>query len=329
MTDHDGGLSGAELAGLPDPGGDADGAAAAAAARRPFDGRAHEVHRVRERAGDRPEPAATRRPDAHLVALDVDGTLLSYAGDLHEDVRAAVAAVHDAGHHVVLATGRSVHATVPVARALGIDRGWVVSSNGSVTARLDPGSTEGYEVTEVVTFDPGPALRLLAAEFPEAAFAVEHVGRGFRMNRPFPDGELDGHHEIVSIDDLARSHVTRLIVRSPGHTSEAFRRLVAATGLADVTYAIGWTAWMDVAPEGVTKASALEAVRAGLGVDPGRTVALGDGSNDVDMLRWARRGVAMGHAGPDVRAAADEVTASVDELGAVPVLRSLLGPPHA
>lgn len=260
-----------------------------------------------------------------LVALDVDGTLLSYSGALASAVRDAVAAVYAAGHHVVLSTGRSVHATVPVAADLGLDRGWTVCSNGSVTARLDPDRPDGYEVTEVITFDPGPALRLLHAELPGASFAVEEVGSGFRMNRPFPEGELDGHHEVVDVDELASAHVTRLIVRSPTHTSEQFHELISRTGLSDVTYAIGWTAWMDVAPQGVTKASALEDLRVALGVPPELTIAIGDGSNDVEMLRWAARGVAMGHAAEHVRAAADEVTGSIDDLGAVPVLLSLLG----
>lgn len=259
-----------------------------------------------------------------LVALDIDGTLLSYAGELADDVRDAVAAVRDAGHHVVLATGRSAHATVPVAHDLGLRTGWAVSSNGSVSLRLDPAGADGYEVTGTVTFDPGPALRLMHAEFPDAFFAVEEIGAGFRMNKLFPEGELAGRHTIVEIEELASREVTRLIVRSPGHTSAQFHDLVARTGLADVTYAIGWTAWMDIAPAGVTKASALEKLRAELGIDPARTVAVGDGSNDIDMLRWAARGVAMGNAAPVVQAAADEVTGPIEESGVVPVLRSLV-----
>nr|BFF19475.1 hypothetical protein GCM10025730_29960 [Promicromonospora thailandica] len=74
----------------------------------------------------------------------------------------------------------------------------------------------------------------------------------------------------------------------------------------------------------MTKASGLEMVRAALGVDPADTVAVGDGSNDIDMLRWAGRGVAMGHALDAVRAAADEVTGSIEDDGVVAVLRSLL-----
>ena len=260
-----------------------------------------------------------------LVALDIDGTLMTYDEQMSDDVRAAVAALLDAGVHVVLATGRSVHATMPVARELGIAKGWVVSSNGSVTVRLDADEELGYEVVDRITFDPGPALRVMHAELPDALFAVEQVGFGFRVNKPFPEGELSGVLEVVDLEDLWSDHVTRLVVRSPGHTSDQFHDLVHRMGLDDVSYSVGWTAWMDIAPHGVTKASALEVVRRRLGVEPFRTVAIGDGSNDLQMIDWAARGVAMGHAPQAVREIADEVTGTIDDDGAVDVLRSLVG----
>lgn len=283
-----------------------------------------------------PEPAGTAADDDRLdraglvghgtllVALDIDGTLMTYDERISEATHASVTAVRAAGAHVVLATGRSLHAAVPVARELGITEGWIVCSNGSVTARLDPWSPEGYEITELITFDPGPALRLLHAALPDALFAVEEVGIGFRMNAPFPAGELTGDHAVVGIDELAADHVTRLVVRSPGRTSEEFSRLAHRMGLEDVTYAIGYTAWMDIAPHGVTKASALERIRRDLDVQPSRTVAVGDGRNDLEMLEWAALGVAMGHAPEPVRAAADEVTGTIDDDGVVDVLRRLL-----
>ncbi|WP_265521662.1 HAD family hydrolase [Oerskovia flava] len=262
-----------------------------------------------------------------LVALDIDGTLMSYDQELSEDVRDAVADLRAGGHHVVLATGRSLLAVTPVAEILGIDRGWVVASNGAVTARLDPDAPEGYVLEDVVTFDPGPALRLLRDQLPGARYAVEDIGVGFRMSELFPDGELEGVHQVVDFDDLWAGEVTRVIVRSPESTSDTFHELVEHLGLDDVTYAVGWTAWMDLAPLGVSKATALEQVRRGLHVQPHRTVAIGDGRNDVEMLGWAARGVAMGHADAVVRAAADEVTGSIDDDGAVTVLRGLLPSP--
>jgi len=59
-------------------------------------------------------------------------------------------------------------------------------------------------------------------------------------------------------------------------------------------------------------------------VEPSRTVAVGDGRNDLAMLEWAALGIAMGHAPESVRAVADEVTGTIDDDGVVPVLRSLL-----
>ena len=263
-------------------------------------------------------------PGPMLVALDIDGTLMSYDQELSEDVRDAVAGLRAAGHHVVLASGRSLIAMTPVAEILGIDRGWVVASNGAVTARLDPEEPDGYALEDVVTFDPGPALRLLREHLPDARYAVEDVGVGFRMNELFPDGELDGVHRVVEFDELWSGEVTRVVVRAPGSTSEQFHELVERLGLDDVTYAVGWTAWMDLAPLGVTKATGLELVRRALHVQPHRTVAVGDGHNDVEMLQWAARGVAMGHADAAVQEAADEVTGTIDDDGAADVLRGLL-----
>jgi hydroxymethylpyrimidine pyrophosphatase-like HAD family hydrolase len=91
-----------------------------------------------------------------------------------------------------------------------------------------------------------------------------------------------------------------------------------------VTYSVGWTAWLDIAANGVTKASALEALRRKLDVEPSHTVAMGDGRNDIEMLDWAARGVAMGQAPEEVIAVAHEVTGTVEEDGAATILRSLL-----
>jgi len=264
------------------------------------------------------------RDSRKLIALDIDGTLVTYDDVLSDAAREAVAAVRAAGHHVVLASGRSLIAMTPVAAALGITDAWIVASNGAVTARLDPAAETGYVLERVETFDPEPVLRMLKEELPHARYAVEDVGVGFRMNELFPEGELNGEHRVVDFEELWAGQVTRIVVRSPGETSAEFHEIAARLGFDDVTYAVGWSAWMDIAPQGVTKASALERVRAALGVAPADTVAVGDGSNDIDMLRWAGRGVAMGHALDAVREAADEVTGGIDDDGVVDVLRSLV-----
>lgn len=56
------------------------------------------------------------------------------------------------------------------------------------------------------------------------------------------------------------------------------------------------------------------------GVDAGATIAFGDMPNDIEMLRWAAHGVAMGHGDPAALTAADEVTASNVDDGVAKVL---------
>ncbi|MBK6871031.1 MAG: HAD family phosphatase [Kineosporiaceae bacterium] len=261
-----------------------------------------------------------------LIALDIDGTIIDWSENLSERVEAAIRGVVEAGHDVVLATGRSLWGTTEVLQRLGLTTGWAVCSNGSVTLRLDPRRPGGYAIADVITFDPAPALKLLREYLPDALYLVEGADvEGDRLvTAAFPDGELTGPVRIVPFEDLLHRPATRVVVRSVEHTNEEFGELVAASGLHGVSYAVGWTAWLDLAPDGVSKASALDVVRARLGVPREQTLAVGDGSNDLEMFAWAARAVAMGQAREDVRAAADEVTASIEDDGLALVLEPLL-----
>ena len=259
-----------------------------------------------------------------LVALDLDGTTIDHVGALSSAVRDAVSAVVDAGHHLVISTGRSIVATLPIVEMLGLERGYAVCSNGAVTLVLDPERPSGYRIVDTVTFDPRPVLTMLRDVIPNALVAVEDLGVGFKVSGPFPDGELGGEQVVVDWEELVAHPATRVTLRRPEASSEEFMEQVEHAGLHGVSYAVGWTAWLDINPEGVSKGSALELVRRTLRVEPADTVAIGDQRNDIEMLHWAARGVAMGQAPDEVKDAADEVTGTVEEDGLVPVLRSLL-----
>ena len=275
-----------------------------------------------------------------IVALDIDGTLLKWvegtgqnyeviAPVLYDAVQAAV----DAGAHIVLASGRSPHGMTNVADLLDLhgagngaedraDRGaggargvaeqlWVVSSNGAVVFRYPP-----LEVVHEETFDAAPAVAAILEQHPSALVAVEERGFGYRVNRPFPDGELTGEFIIADVADLVAVPVSRVIIRDPEATADDFVALGERLGLQGTDYVVGWTAWLDLAPVGVSKASGLEYVARELGVDQADVLAIGDGRNDIEMLQWAGRGVAMGQAIEEVREAADAVTGTVYDDGA-------------
>lgn len=245
-----------------------------------------------------------------LVALDVDGTIVDWDNNMTPTIREAVRAVAASGVHVVLSTGRSVPGVIDAADKLGFEHGTAVASNGAVTFSYSP-----VEVLSKVTFDARETVKLLLDHVPDAAVAVEEIGRGYRINKPFPDGEITGEMILQSVEDLVAEPVTRVIIRSPDQSAEEFIELAERLGLHGTNYFVGYTAWLDLAPSGVTKASGLDSVATRLGVEHSRVLAIGDGRNDLEMLRWAGRGVAMGGAPVEVQDAADDVTETVENDG--------------
>ncbi|MDO4252180.1 MAG: HAD family hydrolase [Rothia sp. (in: high G+C Gram-positive bacteria)] len=261
----------------------------------------------------------------YLVALDVDGTLVRHDTTLTAAVQAAVQEVVSRGHAVIIATGRSRQAALRVSRQLGIEKGYMVTSNGAVTLELAPRFEQGYRVLDTATFNPQRALSLLQEKIPYAQMALESPSGEIYATADFQDGSFGALTTPSSKETLLEHQsATRVVVFAEDAHPEEFKKSISEAGLHGVNYAVGWTAWLDLAAHGVSKASALEQLRRRLYIDPAHTVAVGDGYNDIEMLSWAARGVAMGEAPDEVIAAADEVTLSVYQDGLVPVLESLI-----
>lgn len=264
-----------------------------------------------------------------MIALDIDGTLVHDDGFLSPEVVREVQRVRALGHEIVVATGRSATNAIPVVRELGIDAGFVVCSNGAVTVEVDPTDVQGYRPHEVITFEPAKVLTKLIETLPNAHFAVEDVDGSYRFHKPFPAYALGEKNIETPLEELMAHPVSRVVVLSPEHDAEEFVDLIAGIGLHSVTYAIGYTAWLDISPEGITKGSALEKLRERHGIHPHQTIAVGDGRNDLAMFEWAVNGggisFAMGQGPDEVRAAAVEVTSSVEDDGVARVLSGFEG----
>ncbi len=248
-----------------------------------------------------------------VVALDVDGTLLDWVDGYELMSSAVVDAVRKAqaaGAYVVVSTGRSVPGVLSAVEMLGLEGGLAVASNGAVVFDHPP-----LELVHVVTFDAARVVAQLLEQVPDAAVAVEEIGVGYRINKAFPDGEIQGEMVLQTVEELVAEPVTRVIIRSPDASAEEFADLAVQLGLHGTNYYVGYTAWLDLAPTGVSKASGLQVVVDRLGVTSDDVLAIGDGNNDIEMLRWAGRGVAMGQADLAVQEAADDVTETVQRDG--------------
>jgi HAD superfamily hydrolase (TIGR01484 family) len=224
----------------------------------------------------------------------------------------------------MLATGRSVSMTLPVVDRLGITPQYLVCANGAIVLGRDAGAPVGYARVHVETFDPREVLTTIKGHLEGASYAVEDEEGVFRFTGAFPEGALSSSSKRVDFDELLTVDATRVVVISPDHAMEDFLSVVDRMGLHKVTYNVGWTAWLDIAPDGVNKATGLQYVTERLGVPASRVIAVGDGRNDIDMLEWVvaggGAGVAMGQAPDEVRDAASEITGTDIDDGVAAVL---------
>lgn len=269
--------------------------------------------------------AEEARVERMLIALDIDGTVLLEDDTLSPGVVDAVAHAQSVGHEVMLATGRSWDSTHTIMERLGIRPEYAVCSNGAIVMRRDGGGGD-YRRAHVETFDPSEVLTLLGEHLAGAHFLVE-LPDGKRLFTDYlDDWNLEGANE-VTFAELSGQPVCRVVVVAPEQTDQDFLELVERIGLTQVSYAIGWTAWLDIAPKGVDKSTALELVRGWLGIAPERVLVMGDGRNDIEMMQWAvrngGRAIAMHQGPPEVHAAAGEVGLSVTEGGVAAILRAL------
>lgn len=228
---------------------------------------------------------------------------------------AAVKNAVDSGAHVVLATGRPMVSTWPVVTQLGLVAGPVLCSNGAVWIDAASG-----ELQLAHQFDAAPVVAQLRALLPEAIFAVEQPGSENLVTGPFP-GFGTVPDRLVDHATLVAAPVPRLTVWWNGYTAAELGAKVGAIHLGEVNYTLDTSGpWLVAVPKGISKGAALEQLRVELGVPADATLAVGDGNNDIEMLRWAALGVAMGQANEVVRAAAREVTGTFEEDGLASIL---------
>ena len=265
-------------------------------------------------------------PREILFALDIDGTFVypqKTRSGQPESIVAASARVKEVllevrklGMTVVVATGRGMSATAPVIRQTGLSDSWAICSNGALTIQWP----EKPAVRVKHEFDPREVAEGVLEVLPDALFAVDGEMEGLHVSQPFPPGELFHHVDLGSVEAVINNPTTKLVVRAPNLTRDDFVRAMELVPTGDLEVSIGWTAWADIGPAGVTKASALASLADHLEKPKSGTIAIGDGANDIAMLSWARLGVAMGSASQEVVDAANMQTGPVEHDGAAAVM---------
>ena len=238
-------------------------------------------------------------------------------------VRQAVLGAVDAGLTVGFATGRTPGALRLVLNSIGITEAWGVCNNGAALARFTADVPGGVELVRQTLFEPAEAVRLFSDAVPGAIVATWH-GDMYLTTSPFPPGELVAQR-VAPLDEIVSGPTTKAVLRWPNLAADDIRPAIEALGMPDGVDAIlsKFSAWLDIVPWGVSKAATVIELTRKLGFDQSEVLAIGDDYNDIDLLAWAGRGVAMGRSPEPVLAVADDVTEDVEHDGAALVLEAL------
>ena len=259
-----------------------------------------------------------------LVASDLDGTLLLPDKSLSGRTLRVLREVVDAGVTLVLVTARPPRSVRIFAEMLQA-RGLAICANGAVIYDLDSDTIVQHAACEPEII--AELIVRLREAAPGVRFALElGTEHGCEIEyRTWRPDIWDADSPIIE-DVLARCTVpvTKLIASHPILEFESLLDLTRALGgdAIGVTHSGGGV--VEVSAAGVHKAWALEWLASSLGVDRQDVVAFGDMPNDLAMLQWAGRGVAVANAHPELLAAADEIAPAHTEDGVAVTLERLL-----
>lgn len=259
-----------------------------------------------------------------LIATDLDGALLRNDDTISPRTRTAIGAAQAAGIAVVFVSARPPRSVVWIAEHLDIT-GLAVCSNGAILydltrhEMLSRRSLPGDLAHDLVS-----ALR---AAHPDICFATEQGDRmGFEPAFPQNPAHLQIHPpRIDHAGALCAEELVKLIAYHPELPIEALIKSARACIGDRAEVSFSGDIFIEIAAPGISKAAGLAELCARLELRADEVIAFGDMPNDLPMLAFAGRGVAVANAHPEVVAAADEVAASNQDDGVARVIERLLG----
>jgi len=268
-----------------------------------------------------PAGASTTSGCIRLVASDLDGTLLRSDDSVSERTRAALARTVEAGIKFVLASARSADWLAPEATRLGLGE-IAICNNGALVYDI-----EGERVLIHRPLEPETASELVGSlrqAAPGVAFGCDRPS-GFTAEPAYrPLHRQPDSIPRADLPALLAEPITKLVLQHPDLPQAELHRLAVELGDGAIEACYSGAGLVEIAAAGVTKGSALAELCAKLGIDASETIAFGDMLNDIPMLEWAGRGVAVANAHAEVLAIADEITTSNDEDGVALVLEQVL-----
>jgi Cof subfamily protein (haloacid dehalogenase superfamily) len=255
-------------------------------------------------------------PKIHLLALDLDGTLLNSAKEIGKAAALALRAARRHRVHVVLASARPPRSVQPFYDQLGLDTP-MINYNGALV--YAPTSKRVLMHLPIPLKTAREIVRLARRLHRKVLVSAEILDRWYtdRLDENYATetAELFAPDRIAPIAQWLTESVTKLLLLAPLEKLAEIRSAIATTLPHQVTMVQTEPNLLQIMHATVSKAQALRWVAGELAVARENVMAIGDNANDVGMLQWAALGVAVANATPQAKAAAKVVTAADDSDG--------------
>lgn len=223
---------------------------------------------------------------------------------------------------MVLASARSPKGMFHLAQQLGIDS-TMIAYNGALTAKTDVHDQLEVFAQQPIDLPLAQAVqRRVAEQWPAASISV-YANNDWLVanNGPWEQQEADGIGFPPTVTDLADwlktapESIHKMMIMADPQIILAVQAALEQPAFAGLTVYRSKDTYLEIVATGVTKAAALTDLLKEDQLTPAQAIAFGDNFNDVDMLKTAGIGVAMGNAPAAVQAAADMVTTTNDQPG--------------
>jgi hydroxymethylpyrimidine pyrophosphatase-like HAD family hydrolase len=275
----------------------------------------------------------------HLIAVDIDGTLLNPQFQISEADLAALQRAHGEGIEVILVTGRRHAFALPIAQQLGFDL-WLISSNGAITRSLAgktfhrdllPHPTCRELVRVMQEFRGQTVLTFDGAFDSEGAgtIVIEHLRELEGSIKRWLEKNMEYIRFVIPIEDALTTDPVQAMFCGPVGLMQQALGVLGGCGLPITVLRTEYPgrdlSIVDVLNAGCSKGHALERWANYRGIKREQVMAVGDNYNDIEMLTFAGRPFIMGNASEELLGRGWTLTRSNAESGVAAAIEAVLG----
>lgn len=254
-----------------------------------------------------------------LIVLDLDGTLTNTKKEISPRNRETLIRIQEQGVRVVLASGRPTYGIVPLANELRINEfgGFILSYNGGEIINWE---TKEMIYENVLPNEVVPVLYECARNHHLSILTYDGTEIVTENSQdPYVEKEAFLNKMAVRetndfLTDITLPVAKCLIVGDPSKLTPVESELcIHLQGKINVFRSEPY--FLELVPQGIDKAMSLAVLLKEIGVNREEVIAMGDGYNDLSMIKFAGMGIAMANAQEPVKKAADYITLSNEEDG--------------